>query len=107
MTAYTRRQLVMRFSLMALAAERYDLFCGGGVAIMTILTANLGLMFASGCSDVSRRLTVTFGAVIIRQLRRGYYSGIRGKNHTLNCKKDKPGQYNYPHFFHQTAFFHR
>lgn len=62
-------QLVVRFSFVALAAERDDLSCCGRVPIMTILAADLRLVFASCRSDVGRRLAVTFDAVIIQQFR--------------------------------------
>jgi hypothetical protein len=50
---------------MALAAEWDDLPIAGRVTIMAILATDLRFVFAPGSSDVCRRLTVAFGAVII------------------------------------------
>ena len=59
-------QLVMRFSFMALAAERDDLPCCGRVPIVTVLATDLRLVFGPCRSDVGRCFAVTFGAVIIQ-----------------------------------------
>ena len=107
MAAETRCQFVMRFALMALAAERDDLPVGWGVAIVAILTADLRFMLTPGCSDICRGLAVAFGAIIIQQLRGGGCSRVGSKDHALKGEKGKPGQYKYPYVFHQTAFFHR
>ena len=66
MTTHTRSQLVVSFTFVALAAKWYDLLGCGGVSIVTILAADLGFMFATGCSDVCRRFAVTFGTIVIR-----------------------------------------
>ena len=59
-------QFVMRFSFVALAAERYDLPGCGGVPFVTVLAADLRLVFAACRSNVGRCFAVTFGAVIIQ-----------------------------------------
>ena len=59
-------QLVMRFSFVALAAERDDLPGCGRVPFVTILAADLRLVFGACRSDVGRSFAVTFGAVIIQ-----------------------------------------
>ena len=59
-------QLVVRFPFVALAAERDDLPCCGGVPIMTILTSDLSLVLAPCRSDIGRRFAVTFGTVVIQ-----------------------------------------
>jgi hypothetical protein len=58
-------QLVVRFSFMALTAERDDLPCCGRVPIVTVLAADLRLVFAACRSDVGGCLAVAFDAVII------------------------------------------
>ena len=64
-TAGAGSQLVVRFSFVALTAERDDLPCCGRVPIVTVLAAELRLVFAACRSDVGRWLAVTFDAVII------------------------------------------
>ena len=58
-------QLVVRFSFVALAAERDDLPCCGRVPIVTVLATDLRLVFGACRGDVGRSFAVTFGAVII------------------------------------------
>lgn len=107
MAAHTRRQFVMRFPLMALAAERYDFLCCGGMAIVTILASDFRFMFAPGSGNVCRRLAVTFGTIIVQQLRGRRGCRVGGEDHALNSQQGKSGHYRYPYIFHQTAFFHR
>ena len=65
MAAVACGQFVVRFSFMALAAERDNLPCCGRVPIVTVLAADLRLVFGACRSDVGRRFAVTFGAVLI------------------------------------------
>ena len=64
--AVAGRQLIMRFSFVALAAERDDLPSCGRVPIVTILTADLRLVLGACRSYIGRSLAVTFDAIIIQ-----------------------------------------
>lgn len=107
MATHTGGQLIVCFSLVALATERNDLPIGGRVPVVTILTANLSFMLATVSSNIRRWFAVTFGAVIIRKLRGGGDCRVGGEDHALNSEQGKTCQYKYPYIFHQTAFFHR
>ena len=112
-------QLEMRFSFVALAAERDDLPCCGRVPVVAVLAADLRLVFAACRGDVGRRLAVTFDAVIIEQFRglsrrcgrlRGWGNGGRGvggADHALGGNDGDCGQQNNPYSFRHAAFFHR
>jgi len=58
-------QFVMRFSFVALAAERDDLPCCGRVPIVTVLAADRRLVLGACRSDVGRWFAVTLDAVIV------------------------------------------
>ena len=58
-------QFIMRFVFMALAAAGNVLPVGGGVPVMAVLAADLGLVLAPRGSDISRWLAVAFYAVIV------------------------------------------
>ncbi len=65
-TTVTRSQLVMRFTFVALAAERDDLSCRRRVTNMAVLATNLCFVFCACCGDIRRSLAVAFDAVIIK-----------------------------------------
>ena len=113
-TAIAGSQFEVWFSFMALAAERDDLARCRRVAVVTILSADLALVFTTGCSDIRRCFAVTFGTVIIQQLHgwsrngrnRRLCRGVGGDGHTLNREKGKSGQQNNPYSFQHAALFH-
>jgi hypothetical protein len=97
-------QLEMRFTFMALTAERDDFPCCGWMPIMAVLTTDLRLVFGSRSSDIRRRLAVTLEAVIIKQFRGlsrwssslwfgggGGHSGV-GAGQALNSEKGESRQ---------------
>jgi hypothetical protein len=103
-------QLEMRFTFMALAAERYNLPCCGGMPNVTVLAADLRLVFAACRSDVGRRFAVTFDTVTREQFRGLICRSSRsvgGVDQTLNSEKNESGQQNNPYSFRHAAFFHR
>ena len=65
MAAGASSQFVMWFSFMALAAERDDLACRGRMPVMTVLAADLRFVLTTCCSNIGRRLAVTFDTVIV------------------------------------------
>lgn len=63
MAAVAGSQLVVRLSFVTLTAERDDFPDFGRVPIVTVLAADLRLVFSACRRDVRRRFFVTFGAV--------------------------------------------
>jgi hypothetical protein len=84
MTAHAGCQPVVRFSFVALAAERYDFPGCGGVSVVAVLTADLGFVLAAICGNVIRRFAMTFGAVFKEQLGRGCYYRFCGAERVRN-----------------------
>ena len=66
MAAVTGGQLEVRFSLVALAAERNNLPVCGRMPIVAILAADLRLVLAPCLRNVGRCFVVALDAVVIR-----------------------------------------